>query len=223
MPEPTPAERPFLPRRFVPLIILLLVSGFLSLFVQDFFNQVIFLPILRFFRYYYRLYLGLPQNLVWAVAVLLAFFVAVRRLWPRFVKEPPPQTQERPQNRLRQLADLHAQALTSEYVRWELAQELEALTVALLQWEYGETAVAIQQRIDQGDITLPAELQPVFAACRAIPNYRSFIAQRQNGSRLTARFVPQKPLPALANLDLDAALRALEAWTVQPWAQGELS
>ncbi len=75
----------------------------------------------------------------------------------------------------------------------------------------GETAVVIQQGIASGDIALPAALKPVFAACDAIPNYRSFIAQRQKARR--------KPLAALANLDLDAALQALEEWMVRPQTQ----
>ncbi len=211
MTEPTPATRPFLPRRFVPLVIVLLISGFLSFFVEDFFSQVIFLPILEFFRYYYRLYLGLPQNLVWSAVVVLAFFVAINRLWPRFVKPPLPQTKETTQNRVRQLANLHQQAETNEYVRWELARELVTLTLSLLQWERGETAVVIQQGIASGEIALPAALKPIFAACDAIPNYRSFIAQRQKARR--------KPLAALANLDLDAALQELEEWMVRPQTQ----
>lgn len=202
----TPPEetRPLLPRRYLPLLIILLLSGFLSLFVEGFFTRFIFLPIIQFFAYYYRLYQILPQNLVWGGLVVYAALVMLRLLWPRFARPPATAVADTPRSRLQQLAEMYAQARKSDYARWELAREVEKLALLSLQRQHGQTAVAIQQRIASQTLPLPPALQAVFAVNRAIPDYRSFIAARQAARR--------KPIPALATLDLDAALAEMVAW-----------
>jgi hypothetical protein len=213
-----PPVRPFLPRRFVPLVFLLLISGFLSLFVQDFFTRSIFLPFVSFIGYYYRLYQILPQNLVWAFVVMWAGLMALRVLWPRIPPKSRLALPEAPHGRVPQLAALRAQAEKSDYARWELARELEKLALSLLAREYGETAVALQARIAREEIPLPAALQAVFAAGRAIPSYRSFIeARRATGGGLVRQsLAANRPITVLANLDLDAALAALASWEDKP-------
>ncbi len=196
-------------RPFLPLLILLFISGLLSFFVQDFFTQIIFLPILEFFRYYYRLYLGLPQNLAWGGVVFIALLMGVYRLWPRFSNLSTAPAPSKPQNRLGQLAALRAQAENSDYARWELAREIEKLALLLLEIEHGEKAAVLQERVARNEIPLPEALNALFRACRAIPNYRTFIEARQSvGGRLARR----QPITDLANLDLDAALAVVASW-----------
>lgn len=213
-----PAARPFLPRHLLPLIILLLISGFLSLFIQDFFTRLIFQPVVAFIGYYVRLYQTLPQNVVWAFVVGWAGLVALRVLWPQLPPKSAAGPPESPRGRVSQLADLRAQAQKSDYARWELAREIEKLALSLLEREYGERAVVLQARIARDEIRLPAALQAVFQACHAIPSYRSFIEVRQAASSGFAGrlFLGNRPIPVLANLDLDAALAALAAWEDQP-------
>lgn len=223
-----PPRKPFLPRSVIPLLTLLFISGFLSLFVEGFFTRLIFSPAVQIANNYYRLYQSLPQNLVWAFVVVLSGLVATVLLWPRFAPGQPQNLPEVPHGRVSQLADLRARAEKSEYARWELAREIEKLALSLLAREYGETAVALQARIAHEEIPLPAALQGVFAAGRAIPSYRSFIEARRAAGGGLARYRPlrrglarsplagNRPIAVLANLDLDAALAALASWEDQP-------
>lgn len=199
-----PETRPLLPRRYLPLLVMLLISGFLSLFIEGFFTRFIFLPIIQFFAYYYRLYQIVPQNLVWGGLVVYAALLMLRFLWPRLPHPQPETLAETPRRRLHRIAEMYTQARKSDYTRWELARELEKLALLSLQRRHGQTAVALRQRIANQTLPLPPAVQAIFAANRAIPDYRSFIAARQAARR--------KPIPTLAALDLEAALAEIEAW-----------
>ncbi len=196
--------RPLLPRRYLPLLIILLLSGFLSLLVEGFFTRFIFLPLIQFLAYYYRLYQSLPQNLVWGGLVVYAALVMLRLLWPRFSRPTATAVADTPPSRLHHLAGMYVQARKSDYARWELARELEKLALLSLQRQHGQTAATLQQRIASQTLPLPPAIQALFAANRAIPDYRSFVAARQAARR--------KPIPTLATLDLDAVLAEMEAW-----------
>lgn len=206
-----------LPRRFLPLIILLLLAGLLAFFVQDFFRQVIFLPIIETVLNAYRFYRQLPQNLVWGIVVFFALALAfsflilsaVETIWRQLRR--PEEVAPPAHDRVSRLAELAGEARRSEYARWQLAREVEGVLLALLAWDLGETAVSLQRRLRKGEFLLPPNLQALCAANAAVPNYiQHRVAQR------TRR---HKPIAALANLDLDAALNELAALAENPFGQ----
>lgn len=206
-----------IPRRYLPLIIVLLVAGLLSLFIQDFFRQVIFLPLVEIALNIYRFYRQMPQNLVWGVFVLFALVFAfwflllegVETAWRR-LRRPLADLPEA-RDRVARLADLVAEARRSEYARWQLAREIEEVMLALLAWDLGETAVSLQRRIRRGQLSLPPNLRALCAANAAVPNYiQHRVAQR------TRR---RQPIAALAALDLEASLSELEALAERPLGQ----
>ena len=196
------ARRPFLPHRAIPLVILLLATALLSLLLRDFFRLVIFIPLLELVLFLHRLYRYLPQNLVWAALLGFAAAAALRALWRRRPASPPPPAPEQRPGRVADLATLAAKAERSEYARWQLAQTLEGLSVRLLEQQQGQTGETIRRRIAQDALDLPPALGALFHVCTAIPNYHSF-----NAARLANR---RRAIPLLAELDLPAALQAME-------------
>ncbi len=208
---------PPIPRRYWPLITVLLVAGLLSFFIQDFFRLVIFLPIVETILDYYRLYRQMPQNVVWGLFLLFALVIAaiflilnaLETIWRQLRQ--PEAAQSPTRDRVFELAGLVAEARRTEYARWQLAREIENVLLALLAWDFGETAVSLQRRIRQGQLHLPPNLQALCAANAAVPNYIQH--------RVAQRTRQRKPIAALAALDLDAALAELEALAEHPLGQ----
>lgn len=208
---------PPIPRRYWPLITVLLVAGLLSFFIQDFFRLVIFLPIVETILDYYRLYRQMPQNVVWGLFLLFALVIAaiflilnaLETIWRQLRQ--PEAAQSPARDRVFELAGLVAEARRTEYARWQLAREIENVLLALLAWDLGETAVSLQRRIRQGQLHLPPNLRALCAANAAVPNYIQH--------RVAQRTRQRKPIAALAALDLDAALAELEALAEHPLGQ----
>jgi hypothetical protein len=209
-----------IPRRHLPLVVVLLLAGLLSFFVQDFFRQVIFLPIVEIFLNIYRFYRQMPQNLVWGVFLLFALALAVSYLLLSAVEtiwqqlRHPEESKPPARDRVSQLAELADEARRTEYARWQLAREIEGVLLGLLAWDMGETAVSLQRRIQKGQLSLPPNLQAVCAANAAVPNYIQYRVTQRRRSR-------RKPLAALAALDLEAALGELERLAETPLGQLE--
>lgn len=204
-------KRPFLTSRTLPLAILLLVAILLSLFLPDFFRQVILAPILSRVATLYGIYRGFPQNVMWGFLVFIAFVIALYTLRPSPTKQDTPYQEEQRESRLRQLSLMTRHAQNGQHARWELAREMQSLTLKLMQLETAETPETLRQRIQQGHLPAPPEIVALLDLCAALPSYRSFLDAREAA--------PNQHLPQIERFDPQATLDALHRWrqSSQEW------
>ncbi|MCA9971904.1 MAG: hypothetical protein KC425_16890 [Anaerolineales bacterium] len=208
-PRPDGGERPFpIPPRYRPLAGIFLLSVLLSLLIPGFLQRVLVIPLFTILLRLIRLYLFVPQNVMWGILVLYVGYVALRSLnavvpmwWQR-------QTAVRAEGPVGRLAQLVDEAAGSPYARWQLAQELETAVVRALSSAGGDTPEAVRQQIAAGEFDLPPAVRALLDVCAQIPNYRRFTELRKAD--------PDAQLQALARLDLDGVLTALEAWPQRP-------
>ena len=147
------------PNRYLPLLIVALVVVLLSLLVRNFFARVILAPLLDIVLAFYVLYRSLPQNLIWALLVLLAFLVAMRALWPKGgwrLRERRPTALP---GRMERLAELITLAPERPYARWQLAHQLRETLLALLARQSGMPLKEMHSRSPAGVVTLIAGLK----------------------------------------------------------------
>lgn len=197
-------KRPFLTPRTLPLAILLLVAALLSLFLPDFFRQVILAPILSRVATIYGIYRGFPQNVMWGFFVLAAFVVAFSVLLPSAKPAEEPFEEENGESRLRQLSQITHQAQNGQHARWQLAREMQQLTLGLMQLETTDTPETLRQRIQQGQLPAPPEILQLLELCASLPSYRSFLEAREAA--------PNQRIPQLESFDPQAAIDALNRW-----------
>ncbi|MCP4419193.1 MAG: hypothetical protein GY805_21465 [Chloroflexi bacterium] len=202
------AKRPFLSTRFIPLAVVLLLGTLLSLLLPDFFRQVILFPIISrlqvVFYGLYRIYHGIPQNVLWGGFVFMTLWVMLRGLRPPDSPRDEPFTEKTETSRLNHLIKLATDAHSGQHGRWELAREIERIAVKLMQNDAGETAVSLRERIHRGDLTAPPEIISLLELCASLPSYRSFTEARSTAAK--------NQIPQLAAIDLDATVAALTHW-----------
>lgn len=198
------AQRPFLSPKFIPLVIVLLLAALLSLFLPDFFRQVILAPILSRLIVLYALYRGVAQNVMWGFFVFIAFWITLRVLRPSPEPAAPPDEEAPRLSRVDQLSRLAADARSGQHARWELAREIQQVVLGVMQAETGETADSLRQRIHDGDLPAPPEISALLDLCAALPSYRSFLEARDAA--------PNRRIPQLAAVDLEATVAALINW-----------
>jgi len=202
---PNVGKRPFLSARFVPLALLLFIITLLSLILPGFFQRVIYVPIASRLVVLFNIYRGIPQNIMWAVMVFITVWIMLVALRPAPSRDDAPLEEEKGSSRLIKLIQLAADARKGQHARWELAREMQQVALQVMQAETGETAVSLRQRIAHGDIVnAPPEIAALLRLCADLPNYRSFIEARDAA--------PNKRIPQLDALDLDAAAAALVQW-----------
>ncbi|MCA9918444.1 MAG: hypothetical protein KC445_10860 [Anaerolineales bacterium] len=205
-------KRPFLTPRTLPLAILLLVAVLLSIFLPDFFRQVILAPILSRVATFYGIYRGFPQNVMWGFFVFIAFVIALYALRPGPTEKEEPVEEEKQESRLQKLADLTKHAQTGQHARWELAREMQSLTLSLMQLETAETPEILRERIQQGQLPVPPEIVQLLDLCATIPSYRSFLDAREAA--------PNQRIAQIEQFNPQATLDALHRWrqSNQEWA-----
>ena len=115
-------KRPFLSSRALPLAILLLVTVLLSLFMPDFFRQVILAPILPRVAILYGIYRGIPENVMWGIFIFVALWIMLYALHPDPSEEEEAFEEKPGTSRLSQLATIAADARTGQHAR-DKAQE----------------------------------------------------------------------------------------------------
>ncbi|MFZ1395333.1 MAG: hypothetical protein WAS33_00450 [Candidatus Promineifilaceae bacterium] len=197
-------KRPFLTPRSLPLAILLLVAVLLSLFLPDFFRQVILAPILSRVATIYGIYRGFPQNVMWGFLLFIAFVMALYVLRPSPNPSEPPFAEEKGESRLRQLALMTNHAQTGQHARWELAREMQSLTLSLMQLETAETPETLRERIQLGDLPAPPEIVQLLDLCATLPSYRSFLEAREAA--------PNQRIAQIDQFDPQTTLDALHRW-----------
>ena len=197
-------KRPFLSPRFIPLVALLLLAILLSIFLPDFFRQVILAPILSRVATIYGIYRGFPQNVMWAFFVLVALVVAFGALLPSPSPTEEPFEEAKGESRLRQLSHMTRHAQNGQHARWELAREIQQLTLGLMQLETAETPETLRQRIQGGQLPAPPEIVTLLDLCANLPSYRSFLEAREAA--------PNQRIPQLDNFDAQTTIDALIRW-----------
>ncbi|MEZ4589612.1 MAG: hypothetical protein R3D55_00500 [Chloroflexota bacterium] len=204
-------KRPFLTPRTLPLAILLLVTVLLSIFLPDFFRQVILAPVLSRLATLYGIYRGFPQNVMWGFFVVLALVMALYTLRPSPNPADESFTEEKGESRLRQLVGLTSHAPNSQHARWELAREMQTLTLSLMQLETAETPETLRERIQQGQLPAPPQIVQLLELCATLPSYRSFLDAREAA--------PNQRIAQIEQFDPQATLDALHRWreSSQEW------
>jgi len=151
-------------RRLLPLALILIVAGLLTLVLQDYTRQLI-KPFL-FLAWIGRLLLGaLPQEFIWAIFVLIALLVAARNLFKPSASSPPvPRSQPSPAGRIERWATLIEQSRQETYYRWQLAQPLQALIIDVLAHRQRLTPRQIKQQLAANSLKLPPEIQAYLQA-----------------------------------------------------------
>lgn len=202
--DPSVEKQPIVPRRFRPLLALILLTGVASLLFPDFFFAVCFGPINLLFQLLLLIYRGIPQNLTWGFFILLAIYLAVPAIIPvlQTSKTEPDETVI--DSRLADLVRLEADARTSQHARWELAREIRKVAIDLLRTDPSDTPESLQQHLEAGEFDLSPVITELFAVCAHLPSYRVFMEAREAA--------PNGKIPELAALDLDAAVAALNDW-----------
>lgn len=188
----------------MPLVFLLLVAVLLSLLLPDFFRQVILAPLLPRVAIIYGIYRGFPQNVMWGFFVFVALVVALGVLLPSINPAEEPYEEKKGESRLRQLAHMASHAQRGQHARWELAREMQQLTLNLMQLETADTPETLRDRIREGHLSAPPEIVELLDLCTSLPSYRSFLEAREAA--------PNKRIPQLDRFDPRATIEALLHW-----------
>lgn len=206
MSEASDARRPLLPNRYLPLVILIVLAVLFSVFVRGFFRQVILIPLLSVLLGLYNFYLTVPQNVTWAIFILIALVVAVFTVWTPPGKPDDTPAEEIRLGRLTQLSTLIRDARQSEHARWQLAHEMQTLAIEMLQKQYIaiDSVESLQAYRAAHRLYLPPEIETLFAVCAQLPSYRSFVDARADS--------PSGSVAAVANLDIEGTVQALARW-----------
>ncbi|WP_420644085.1 hypothetical protein [Candidatus Leptofilum sp.] len=201
MPNP---KRPFLHPRFLPLLILLFLAVLFSLFLPDFFRQVILAPILSRVATLYGIYRSFPQNVMWGFLVFAAFVMMLYATRPQLNKSEEPFEELFNPSRFHQLVRMSQNATKGQHAQWQLAHEIQRLVLEMMQLESTETPETLRQRIETGELPVPSEIVTLLDVCASLPNYRSFLEARDAQ--------PNRRIPQLAVLNLEATVAALVRW-----------
>ncbi len=155
-------------RRLIITIALSLLLGVLVIvFRQNWINELILVPLSFLLWIGELLYRSFDQQILWISLIILLVIISwtslkIRRtnLRPsRAAGELHPHRIERWSKRLN---DLHR----GTYMQWRLAQHISNLVLDALAYQAGLTRKQIEERISQGTIDLPEEIQAYLLAAR---------------------------------------------------------
>ena len=147
-------------KRFIPLIITLLIALFLFFLVKDFLRTVILVPLLYVIWFVVLVVESLPQGVIWGGLLLVIAYIAYASLKKDtherlHTNQLPYRNSGEVEKWLRFLDQSHIE----RYTKWRLAMKLKQLTQKLLNPLEGN----VTQRF-QDDIELPEEIAAFFEA-----------------------------------------------------------
>lgn len=145
-------------KRFVPLIISLLLALFLFLLVKDFIRTVILEPLLYVIWFIGLILESIPQGVIWVVFILVMLIIAL----VGFKKGEPKKSQSdqllySKSGRVEKLARILNRAQSDQFTKWRLANELKRLTRKLL-----TTPDEQKKSINYQALELPREITAFF-------------------------------------------------------------
>jgi len=177
-------------RRLLPLALILIVAGLLTVVLQEYTRQLI-VPFL-FLAWIGRLLVEtVPQVMIWGLFIAIALLVAARSLLNRRATSPPVRRLQPPvEGRIERWATLIEQSRHETYYRWQLAQPLRALIIGVLAHRQRSTPRQIKQQLAANSIELPPDIEAYLQA--SMTSFSRLLTER-------SRFRPE---PAPSPLDL---------------------
>lgn len=151
--------------RFVPLIIMLVISVGLSFWMRDFVRDVIVRPMLMLGWLATMMYNSLSDALLWGLFLFIGGIIALRSLlggrrYQRLHRDEGPVAGGAVSDWSRQVQ----RASESGYAQWRLAQSLGKLSWRLLQDERSKKMRDIEVGLRAQKLVLPPEIQAYFEA-----------------------------------------------------------
>jgi hypothetical protein len=186
-------------RRFVPLLLFLVLAFVLVFVVDDFVQRVIVAPVLSAAWFVTVVVTSLPQFIFWGVFVLAALVIAAKSVGREKTFKPRPERAPASQRGpVASWFSLLERAKTQEFSRWRLAQAIRKLT-----WDIRSPNHSINQHhIEEvgSGWTLPPEIEAYFGA--PMPSF-------QRLPRFWGRLRVKGPTTAL-DLDPEEVIEYLE-------------
>ncbi len=155
-------------RRLIITIVLSLLLGLLVIvFRQNWINELILVPLSFLLWIGELLYRSFDQQILWVSLLILLVIISWTSLKIRRTNLRPSHAEgERHPHRIerwsKRLKDLHR----GTYMQWRLAQHIRNLVLDALAYQAGLTRKQIEERITQGAIDLPNEIQAYLLAAR---------------------------------------------------------
>jgi hypothetical protein len=156
-------------RRFIPLLLFLVLAFVLVFVVDDFVQRVIVAPILRAAWFVTVVVTSLPQFIFWGIFIVAALIIAARSIGREKTFRPrpgrAPASQRGP---VASWFSLLERAKTQEFSRWRLAQAIRKLTLDIRSPNESTNQHQIEE-VSSG-WTLPPEIDAYFGA--PMPSYQ---------------------------------------------------
>ncbi len=135
--------------RLLPLLLILLLALLLTPFFQTIIQPLIILPTLYFFWVGWLMFQSIPQAVVWSCFLGVALFIVVGNLLKKRPKLRPHRRVLPPTEtaRIERWVKLLQRANQETYYKWQLAQNLRKLAIAILAHDERLTPRQIQQRL----------------------------------------------------------------------------
>ena len=151
--------------RFLPLIIVLILAGFLGFLIQDFVREVIVTPFLYIFWYVTLFLKSLPEFLFWGIFILITLIIAIKSLpGPEDIIEQRRVGKRNQEGSVALWSRLIHHAEKGGYSKWQMAQLLSKLTWDILGDGERLSIQQIDKRLKAGDLDLPPEIKAYFRA-----------------------------------------------------------
>ena len=152
-------------RRFLPLLIILLLAGLLTLVLGDWLREAVVTPLLFGVWVGRLIFDSIPQAAIWGLFLLLTFPLAVRSLL-RTSPAASKMTTLEASSAQRIGFWLYALRRVEQdiYYRWQLAQHLHKLAVDALANDQRISPKEVRQRLADGTLNLPPDMQAYLQA-----------------------------------------------------------
>lgn len=168
--------------RWLPLTLLLLLAILLTWWVRDTVAELL-VPLYYLYWIGRRLLEAIPQAAVWAVFLFVALLLAtgslVRR--PAAAKIPRRSTPPR-QERIESWTKLLGQADQEIYYKWQLAQQMQELTLDALAHQERLPVQTLRQRLSRGQLDLPPDIEAYLQA--SLTSFSHFAGHKRQNSPL---------------------------------------
>jgi len=151
--------------QWLPLGVILVLAGVLTLVMQEFINESVILPLLYLVWIGHLILKSIPQEIIWSLflgAAAIYIWKSVltkrkqgKRHYPPFKKQP---------GYIESWLKLIRQAKQETYYQWRLAQRLRKLTLEALAHDERLTRRQIRRRLANNQLDIPAEIQAYLRA-----------------------------------------------------------
>jgi hypothetical protein len=179
------------------IAVILLIAAVLTFFLRGLMRENVVEPLIYLFWVGQLILWSTPQFALWAIFVFVALLVALRSL----IKEKPPQAETSPavNTRNRRIGNWVESIQRTEedsYYQWQLALQLQKLTVQTLALDERAEPKEIRMRLSQGTLTdMPPEIMAYLQA--GLTSFSHFVEEKSRfGFKLKKQASP---------LDIDPA------------------